>query len=254
MFVNPFFFIYTFYLWILFKIWGQEKRDKGITTSNVATLQERTQNYIVNKKAVFLKHFDKSHEELIQLSSNAAPEFYVLKSLHTQLQDPNNVLEPVWRSRKLMEATPQGTIIMHYDAYKQGFSYYSDIQGVSYPLLNAVAMKYVITFRCLHFFIDDEVTPEEHRSPLIEDDVVVVPTKTLCMKVLKRKGIEKEKEYSRNRFIHLGRLSNCNLLQTPQKKNVMNNFSTNYTRDLLQETTLQKEVLSYADFKRKQST
>uniref|UniRef100_A0A6C0I3Y3 Uncharacterized protein n=1 Tax=viral metagenome TaxID=1070528 RepID=A0A6C0I3Y3_9ZZZZ len=253
---NPFFFIYLFYLWIVFKLWGQEhgkEEEKAEQISNVTTLQERTQEYIVSRQAAFLKHFEKSNEEMKQLSSNVDPEFYMQKSLQQVMQDPENHIEPAWRSRKLMESTPRGTIIMHYDAYKQGFSFYSDIQGVSYSLLNAVAMKYVILFQCLHFFVDDEVTPESNRSPLIED-VVVSATKT-CMKIQKRGvGLEgqKEKEYSRNRFIHLGRLSNCSILQRPTKKNIMNNFSSNYTRDLSQETILQKQVMSYSDFKRKQ--
>jgi len=243
---NPFFYyIHLFYLWILSLLRKREQQD----IQQPITLQKKTQNYISNKKDAFLKHFD--HAEIKHLSSNVDPEFYNPKTLPSYLQNPDNLIEPAWKSRKLIEATPQGTIVMHYDAYKQGFSYYSDIHGVSYSLLNAVAMKYVILFRCLHFFVDDEITPEEHRSPLIEDDITVKLSKP-CMKVLKRIEKETEKEYSRNRFIRLGRVSNCNILQIPQKTNVLNNFSSNYTRDLFQETALQKQVMSYSDFKKKQ--
>jgi len=244
---NPFFFIYLFYLWVISKLWSQIKEVKA---EPVITLQERTQEYITNKRAVFLKHVT-NKETILQLSSTIEPEFYEPKKLQVLMREVDNVLEPAWQSRKLMEATPQGTIMMHYDAYKQGFSYYSDIKGISYSLLNAVAMKYVILFRCLHFFVDTEVTTEEHKSPFAEEVATAKPSSKTCRKVNKRIE-ELDKEFSRNRFIHLGRLSNCSILQRPEKKNVLNHFSSNYTRDLLQETSLQNEVMSYSDFKRKQ--
>ena len=47
---------------------------------------------------------------------------------------------------------------MFYDPYKLGFSYYSDTNGIPYFILNAVAMKYIYTFRCLDFFVDNKLT------------------------------------------------------------------------------------------------
>ena len=49
---------------------------------------------------------------------------------------------------------------MHYDLYKNGFAYYCN-DSLNYNLLNAVAMKYVITFFCRDFFIDNHVFEEE---------------------------------------------------------------------------------------------
>jgi hypothetical protein len=45
----------------------------------------------------------------------------------------------------LIDRTPYGNVIMHYDVFKNGFAYYSDI-NLSYKIINAVAMKYVLTF------------------------------------------------------------------------------------------------------------
>jgi hypothetical protein len=42
------------------------------------------------------------------------------------------------------------------------------MNGIDYHLLNAIAMKYVITYRCLDFFIDNEITEKYGNSPLLK--------------------------------------------------------------------------------------
>ena len=100
----------------------------------------------------------------IDYNSAIDPVFYSRKELTELLKDEDNVLEPKWRAKILFESTPRGNIIMHYDAFKQGFAYYADQTGIPYSILNAVAMKYVRFFRCRDFFIDEHVLPENAPS------------------------------------------------------------------------------------------
>jgi len=101
-------------------------------------------------------------------SSNIESCFSSKKEYEILLKNETNDVEKRWKTRILCENTPRGNIFMFYDVYKQGFSYYSDIQGIPYSLLNAVAMKYVIMFRCRDFFVDDKITPVESPSFLIK--------------------------------------------------------------------------------------
>ena len=100
-------------------------------------------------------------------NSNIDKCFYDIK-LHSQtVEDVNNELEKTWKRRIMMENTPRGNIIMYYDAYKQGFVYYSDNSNIPYFVINAAIMKYVLLYKCRDFFIDDEIMPENMISPLL---------------------------------------------------------------------------------------
>jgi hypothetical protein len=90
-------------------------------------------------------------------SSGIEPCFYNLEEYTAIMLHTNNDLEKNWRSRMLYVATPYGNVMMYYDAFKQGFAYYCDRMGLNYRLLNAVAMKYVMTFRCVDFFVDETI-------------------------------------------------------------------------------------------------
>ena len=97
--------------------------------------------------------------------------FYKPKELLEVLKKTNNYLELKWKKKILIESTPRGNIIMFYDVYKNGFSYYSDQNSIPYSLLNTVAMKYVRIFLCRDLFIDDKNIPKNSNayvSPLIE--------------------------------------------------------------------------------------
>jgi len=76
------------------------------------------------------------------------------------LSEANNVYEKIWRSRILIETTPRGNVIMFYDLYKRAFSYYCDNGTMPYDTMNAVAMKYVVMFRCRDFFVDSQILPK----------------------------------------------------------------------------------------------
>jgi hypothetical protein len=58
-----------------------------------------------------------------------------------------------------------------------------------------------------------------------------------------------EKEYSRNIFMNLGRVSNFNFLQKPEKKNRLNGFYSKLLDGVSSEGELQKEAMNYSKFK-----
>ena len=89
--------------------------------------------------------------------------------------DVNNLLA-VWQLLpgdlklrwKYIHLTEQESL-MYYDLFKQGFAYHSDESFVSHNVLNAVAMKYVNTYFCKDFFLDELFIEENeitYKSPL----------------------------------------------------------------------------------------
>jgi hypothetical protein len=161
-----------------------------------------------------------------------------------------NEIEPKWRTKMLFESTPRGNVIMFYDAFKEGFSYYSDQSSIPYKIINAVVMRYVILYRCRDFFIDDCDTVEGYASPFVvmtlEEEEKEALKKRDVMRQFKSKdkslpfaklksafpatlhdvsGSEKtessvketfisaKKNYTNNKIIYLGKISNVSLLQ-----------------------------------------
>jgi hypothetical protein len=110
-------------------------------------------------KTKFMKNNDTKSESI-------DPIFYDRPSYKKLMEEPNNYLEKEWKTRILYENTPRGNIIMYYDVYKEGFAYYCDQTGISYRVLNIVAMKYTSTFRCQDFFVDNLLIPD-NKSPMI---------------------------------------------------------------------------------------
>lgn len=129
------------------------------------TISSLSEDYMKVQKKRFLDSYNNTNTELA--NSNIEKCFYDLK-LHSQtVEDVNNELEKTWKRRIMMETTPRGNIIMHYDAYKRGFVYYSDNSNIPYFVINAAIMKYVLLYKCRDFFIDDENVPENMISPLL---------------------------------------------------------------------------------------
>ena len=133
--------------------------------SEMVTLSPE-EKYKKTAKQRFLDIYSRN-SVLVTYNSNIEPVFYLRPQYQTAIALENNALETAWKRRILMETTPRGNIIMYYNAYKRGFAYFSD-QTIPYDLLNAVAMKYVVTFRCLHFFLDEQVVPSDYASPFVQ--------------------------------------------------------------------------------------
>ena len=113
--------------------------------------------YINTKKKWFITKYELKLNE--KLNENIDEFFYNKNDLFKMLKNETNLIEKIWKTRILYENTPRGNVIMYYDVYKFGFTYYSD-QTIPYCILNAVAMKYCIIFCCRHFFMDEVTTVE----------------------------------------------------------------------------------------------
>jgi hypothetical protein len=208
---------------------------------------------------------------------NINPIFYNREKFHAHIKVPDNELEKKWASRKIIENTPRGNIIMYYNVFNEGFTYYCDQSGISYAILNAVAMKYVLTFRCRDFFIDETVIPDGFLSPFIDFerelekiendkkksimnnlsnislDIDSSPFAKLKTRIPRpnhdtigsssintKSKLSKVMEtiISKNRFLYKGRIQNCQIIQEQKTEfNKKENFNLN------------QKFLSYKDYK-----
>ena len=247
---------------------------------NKTSIEENTE-YINPIKTRFLLTFDSG----ASFDENIDTLFYNKKEYTTHMMETKNELEPQWRRRMLIEKTPRGNIIMYYDAYKLAFAFYCDQKVVSYDVLNAVAMKYVIHFRCRHFFLDEFIVPKENLSPLIKvhftEEVKpkqIMDTKKTYAKLrdytkdnpnakksalplsfgslipffqskpeaIKEKTEEPEKK--KNTFVYLGKTNNFQILQAfPKPKRVLAKFTSPLLEGL--DTSIKRETLSYRSFR-----
>jgi hypothetical protein len=239
---------------------------------NITSILDVTNEYIKLRTKRFLESFDK----IMDFNTNIEKEFYNKDKYKKIIMNPLNILETNWKKRILFENTPRGNIIMYYDAYKQGFAYYSDSYNLPYGVLNSVAMKYVMMYYCRDFFMDDGVTPLDKASPLIkihmdepekQNDVKKNNMKktlnninTLSQKFSTQKNdnnLNKKKAESTiepsitntNRFIYLGKIINFKFLQSESKINTLNGFGSKLLDNLSGETKLQKKVMDYKEYK-----
>jgi len=236
--------------------------------------QKDNGKFIIDEKTYFYKNYSsflntfeqKENQEInnSKYSENIENLFYNKQEFSSMLVDENNVVEKLWKTRILFESTPRGNIIMYYDVYKQGFAYYSDQSFVPYNLLNAVAMKYVLKYRCRNFFIDEialelEKYPER-LSPLVEifdekpeKKELIKPTMkntevdkgdfnpfaklknykiTDTLKPQKTKNakliVEPVKLVVKNRFVNKGKIRDFVVLNKPEKKVAKTIVKTSY--------------------------
>ena len=260
--------------------------------------KNETELFIEKRQKMFLKTFEDKNKDLLQWNLNINYVFYSKSQYQEMIKDTKNPLEEQWKTRILFESTPRGSVIMYYDPFKLGFSYYSD-QTIPYNILNAMAMKYVIHFRCRDFFIDEQVVPENTPLPLLKLLLEDKTTNEKTEKNEKSKGEESikqrlrnapfakfknynkisnkvqenqnkgekkdekdttekkepEKPKERNRFISLGKTHNFKMLQSvPKKKKAMAAFKSTLANSLFDNSSVQKEVFNYRDFKKMAAT
>jgi len=286
--------IVSFYLFIIhffqnFTFFVQnEKPIKKIPK----TINELTNDYIQERKKKFLDYYVSKLSQVENQTSmvditlenckkniNIDGIFYSKSQYQEMLMDPNNPLEKKWKTKILFENTPRGNVIMHYDVYKLGFTYYCD-QYLPYNLLNAVAMKYVMYFQCLDFFMDEDILPEGKSSPLIklfEDDKKEEKEKKekddeklpkidvknpafakfknynkISSKISSDSSSKKdsEKQIETNRFINMGKIINFQFLQPIKKKKSSRIFPSTMSKEIFDLGSVQKEVFNYRDYKK----
>ena len=270
-------FYYLIYLWwrLLFIV--------GVYTRPIhqKSFIEENSEYINPIKTRFLLTFESESS----FDENIDTLFYNKKEYSEHMTETKNELEPQWRQRMLIENTPRGNIIMYYDAYKLAFAFYCDQKVVSYDVLNAVAMKYVIHFRCRHFFLDEFIVPKEKSSPLIKvhftEEVKpkqlrdtkktfaklrdytkdhpnakrsnapltldsLFPSFTSKPEPIQEKSEEPEKK--KNTFVYLGKTNNFKILQDfPKPKRVLAKFTSPLLEGL--DSSIKRDNLSYRSFR-----
>ena len=211
---------------------------------------DKKNDFIENKKNYFLK----SYESDVDFNQNIEKVFYIKDDYNKMIEESNNLLETTWKRRILLESTPLGNIIMFYNAYKHGFSYYSDEQ-IPYSILNSIAMKYVLTYYCRDFFIDNSIVPNDKYSPFLhihEIEKAKVSSKKIDIskgpfaklktytsdKKSDKKSDEKSdenennlfpKDFIKNKFIFCGKIYQFSPLQSTPKKEVKKNIPMNYS-------------------------
>jgi hypothetical protein len=250
----------------------------------IETFLDIDRKYIDPLKTKFAKTFESS----INYNENISPIFYDKKEYNEYMQTTNTELEKIWKTRIIFEHTPRGNIMMFYDAYKMGFSFYSDEKTISYDILNAAASKYVSMYRCRDFFIDESMTPVS--SPFIKLYFVDEPKKQVNnaakdtfarmkrenpnakalppnVKTINQNGIpvakpnekkeqerkeqeKKEQEKMKNKFLYLGKMQNSQWTQSlPKKRKVLAKFTSPLLESIKMDAGVQRETLSYKDFK-----
>jgi len=125
------------------------------------SLAKKYEKYEKQMRERFVKTFEKTGADAgagADYNTNVDDIFYDPEKHHYAVLAENNEYEKKWRTRVLIESIPAGSVIMYYDPYKRGFAYFS-MQSIPYHVLNAVAMKYVLSFRCRYFFMDETETP-----------------------------------------------------------------------------------------------
>ena len=87
-------------------------------------------------------------------NSNIDPILYDFLKRKEVFASGDNDFEKQWKSRILIENTPRGNVMMYFNPYLLSYHYYSDEQIIPYKILEQVATKYVVMYRCKDFFID----------------------------------------------------------------------------------------------------
>ena len=253
----------------------------------IESFLDNDHKYILPIKTKFLRQFE--NPSSIDFNENIDEIFYDKKAFAAYMMNINTPLEKQWRTRILFESTPRGNIIMFYDAFKLGFSFYCDQKTISYDILNAAAMKYATLFRCRHFFIDEMIVPKEQCSPMIKLYFTDEPSKTKeadksafakLRNYSKKKGLSSpipmtdnasmlssifkmnipkmpeqdntnEPEKMKNKFVYLGKIHNFKMTQyAPKKHKVLAKFTSPLLENIkLESSNLQRECMSYIDFK-----
>ena len=235
------------------------------------TFLEENKAYISPLKTRFLQFYEEKPEKPEKPENKQInPIFYNKNQFTEYMMESNTPLEKEWRTRILLENTPRGNIIMFYDAFKLGFSFFCDQKVISYDVLNAAAMKYVTVFQCRHFFIDEAIVPKEHTSPLIQIHFTEETTKTQHTKEVKKTFAKlrdytkenpnaktqqqqqqnQEPEKKKNTFLYLGKLNNFQILQSiPKSRKIMSKFTSPLLESLQQNANVQRETLSYKQFR-----
>ena len=226
-----FYYLWFAYMYIVLNI--RKYLESLKTKVNVKSNSQLKLEFIESK---FLESYKNQN-----MNENIEPIFYDKKQFNEIMKEKNEY-EEKWRRNIIMknvtrENNIRTNIIMFYDAFKSGFTYYCDDNSISYNILNHVAMQYVIAFQCRDFFVDESFLLEKkcELSPFIEKQTKQnVQNKNL---VTRNSKVCKEYIFNKNKFIYLGKITNFNML--PNKDTTYSDvYATGF------------ENISYKDYKK----
>ena len=125
------------------------------------------------------KYADFYIKESADENSNIDPILYDFEQRKEIFADPANDYEKQWKSRILIENTPRGNVMMYFNPYLLSYHYYSDEQIIPYKILEQVATKYVVMYRCKDFFIDVENRPSNKILKVLQSEEDSMKTKKM---------------------------------------------------------------------------
>ena len=191
--------------------------------------------------------------ESVDENSNIDPVLYDFDRRKEIFVSPDNELEKQWKSRILIENTPRGNVMIYFNPYLLSYQYYSDEQIIPYKILEQVATKYVIMFRCKDFFIDPEKRPGNKILDVLQKEEDSLKSKkmkvndiTKCVNIqseskdvfaalkdyrsevktteltnadTKAKKKVEEPKFS-NKFVRIGKMCEFNITQKPADKKI----------------------------------
>ena len=219
------------------------------TTSVVEPPQKSTKQIFIEAQQDVLKNLMDNET----LNNNTDSDFYNIKKYNEIMSIHNNDIETMWKKRIMMTNTPVGNVIMFYDAYKMGFTYYCR-ESIPYDLLNAIAVKYIKLFCCKDFYFDNTFFDSKLYTIHNPPEKPQQNKQTLKGPFIKRKKEEKKKEEDKNdndtpkepekvrtinKFIYLGNPLNFSILQKIKKENTF------------RAPVIEAMKVSYADYKKR---
>ena len=158
-------------LWYLSKILGKKEVPLILESEVPVSVKDI---YINRMKRRFIS----SQEEGKNIDYN---ENIVLS--HTETETETETETDKWLQRKMIENVGDGgNIMMQYDIKREAFVYYCDHTFLPYPVLNAIAMKFVLIFRCRDYFIDNTVEGYQNESILLKNIIESIKNKK-CVKI-----------------------------------------------------------------------
>jgi len=123
------------------------KRTAAITAIATATA---TASWLAYR--AYHKHKSNQRLEAQARAQESAFENRFLKEYDELSDDPDAPVPPL--NNHVRETTPQGDVIMAYDANRHAFCYYCDKRSVQFKYLEPVARKYVVEHGCKRLYID----------------------------------------------------------------------------------------------------
>jgi hypothetical protein len=192
----------------------------------------------IKKSHIPVDYIDKYKEELS-------------KSFSLSVSNPQEKDVDSLKKNVLIENTPFGNVIMFYDSSKNSFIYYSD-KTLSYPVVNTVGRKYVLTFGCEFLYVDEN-------NPIKKSTTIESPSsKPLNKPTTTNKNVyAKFKNYKNPNSTTTPILSTSSSSNNKKKEEVKEEQINRYTCEgkLSNFSFLQKvqkvKAFSYKDFKNK---